>query len=438
MDSRTRNVMVNTVASGAMKICSMLCSLVIVPLTIDYLSPENYGVWMAITSILNWIAFCDIGLGNGMRNSMAESIARNDWAMARSYFSTAVFFLSLIAVLMGLVLVPITCFSDLNALFNIHSIAPSALLYAVLVAVLFSLIQFVVKCIGMVYMALQRYAVNDLIIFLGSVSTVAAIFLLTRTTEGNLLYVVLTYTVLPVVFFLLAALPLLNKHLELKPSLGSINVEAAREVVFKGLGFFVIQITSCLVIYGSANIFLSHCCGPEQVTVYNVAYKVFFVVATVYTIFLAPLWSAYTDAAAKGDYVWIKKTFRRSLGMWLLSVVGCLAILVVCGWLYEWWVGDSVMVPFEVSLCVMLYICVYNLNNCLTYLINGLNKIRVEILTSVVATMLYLVAVFLVKGSYGIIGISVCMICAYIFMVAIHFYQCYLLVNNKATGIWNK
>ena len=80
----------------------------------------------------------------------------------------------------------------------------------------------------------------------------------------------------------------------------------------------------------------------------------------------------------------------------------------------------------------------YNLNNCVTYLINGLNKIRVQILTSLVFTALYIVAVFIIKGRYGAEGIVLAMGIAYLLMALIHFYQCHLLINNKAKGIWNK
>ena len=51
-DHRSRVVIGNIIVSGAMKGCSLLCSLIMVPLTINYLNPENYGIWMAMTSML--------------------------------------------------------------------------------------------------------------------------------------------------------------------------------------------------------------------------------------------------------------------------------------------------------------------------------------------------------------------------------------------------
>lgn len=437
-DQRTHNVIVNTMASGVMKIASLVCSLIIVPMTISYLNAENYGIWMAMTSILYWFAFMDIGLGNGMRNYLAEALSQGDYVKARSYFSTAMTILFVIAFVIGCIAIPVVYVFNLNDLFNAHAVDGHYLANVLVIAIVCTLLQFVVKNVGMVYVAMQKYAINDLIIFLGNLLSLVAIYVLTKTTASSLAYVVLAFTGIPVLIFVLAMIPLLKQYPQLKPSWSFLDMQVAKQIVIKGLGFFVIQITSCLVIFGSANVLISHFCGPEQVTVYNVAYKLFNVLIIGYTILISPLWNAYTDAATKGDYQWIKKQLRKSLLWWGVSVAGGLVILAISGWFIRLWIGDSVEVPFVVSACILVYVCMFNLNNCATYLINGLNKIRVQIITSVVGTGIYLVVVSLIKGSMGIIGISLSMVAVYALMSAIHLYQCHLLANEKATGIWNK
>ncbi len=71
MSQRSSNVVMNTFASAIMKIITLLCSLIIVPITIDYLTPEYYGIWIAMTSILYWFLFFYVGLGNCIRNYLA-------------------------------------------------------------------------------------------------------------------------------------------------------------------------------------------------------------------------------------------------------------------------------------------------------------------------------------------------------------------------------
>lgn len=437
-DKRTAIVVKNSFVSGILKMLTLACSLLMVPITIGYLNQENYGIWMAMTSILYWFVFLDVGLGNGLRNYLAEALSRNDLVSARSYISTAYILLSIISVLLAFVFVPLIYVLDMNEIFHTSSIDGTQLANVLAIAVVFSLIQFVAKNVGMVYIAMQKYALSDLITFLGTLSALALVFIMTKTMQSDLAKVVAAFSGMPVLVFILASIHLVFKHPELRPSFCCINLPVAKKIVSKGVGFFLIQVTSCLVIFGSANIFISHYCGPEQVTVYNVSFKLFNVLIIIYTILISPLWNAYTDAAVKNDYAWIHRSFKKSLLLWALSVLVGIVMFALSGIFFRLWIGDSVEIPMSVSLCVFIYVCMFNFNNCVTYLINGLNKIRVQIITSILATALYLVCIFFIKDSYGIIGISLSMTVAYLLMAVVHLYQCYLLINRKAKGIWDK
>ena len=58
-----------------------------------------------------------------------------------------------------------------------------------------------------------------------------------------------------------------------------------------------------IVLYQATNILISHIDGPNAVTQYNIAYKVLNVIVMVYSIFLSPLWPAFTDAYTQKDFV---------------------------------------------------------------------------------------------------------------------------------------
>ena len=439
LDKRSAIVIKNSMATALMKVAILLCSLIMVPITLNYLNAENYGIWMAMTSILYWFAFFDVGLGNGMRNYLSEAISRQDYIKARSYFSTAIFLLAIIAVLIGILSLIIIFQLDLNHIFNTHIMSNKSLAYIMVVAISFSLIQFVAKNVGMVYIAMQRYAINDFIVFIGQLISTIIVYIITKTTESHLIYIVIAITSIPALVFILASIPLLKQHPQLKPSIKSIDFASAKKIIGKGLGFFIIQITSCLVIFGSANILISHYCGPEQVTVYNISYKLFNILIIIYTIIISPLWNAYTDASVKNDYAWIRKIFKKSIYLWAASLLLGLLMLLISGWFFKKWVGNSVDIPLGVSISILIYVCMFNFNNCVTYLINGLNKIKIQIITSILGTIIYLIAVcFFIKGTYGIYGISISMCVIYTLMSLVHLYQCNLLAKNKAHGIWNE
>ena len=439
LDKRSAIVIKNSMATALMKVAVLLCSLVMVPITLNYLNAENYGIWMAMTSILYWFAFFDVGLGNGMRNYLSEAISRQDYIKARYYFSTAIFLLAIIAVLIGILSIIIIFQLDLNHIFNTHIMSNKSLAYIMVVAISFSLIQFVAKNVGMVYIAMQRYAINDFIVFIGQLISTIIVYIITKTTESHLIYIVIAITSIPALVFILASIPLLKQHPQLKPSIKSIDFASAKKIIGKGLGFFIIQITSCLVIFGSANILISHYCGPEQVTVYNISYKLFNILIIIYTIIISPLWNAYTDASVKNDYAWIRKIFKKSIYLWAASLLLGLLMLLISGWFFKKWVGNSVDIPLGVSISILIYVCMFNFNNCVTGRGGGGDKVKIQMRRSILGTIIYLIAVcFFIKGTYVIYGISISMCVIYTLMSLVHLYQCNLLAKNKAHGIWNE
>lgn len=420
-----------------MKTTGMLTSFMIVPVTLHYLDNEIYGIWMTITSILMWFSFFDVGLGNGMRNYMTQAISANDYRTARAYLSTTLCILTFISI--GLALLCIPCLTlDFNKIFNTYALSNAVLQNALVIAVLFTLVNFVVKNIGFVFIALQKYGLNDVLTTAGNVLGLIIVFILTKTTQGNLLYVVTAFTLSPVLVYLIATIPIFHKYKQLRPSWRYYDKLLLKNIVGKGLGFFAIQITSCLVIFGGSNVIISHFCGPTSVTVYNIAYKLFNLLAIAYTVIISPMWNAYTDAQVRGDYTWIRATFNKALKLWELSVIGGVLLLVICNTFYKIWVGSSVTVPIQISAAVLLYISAFNFNNCVTYLLNGLNKITVQIITSITGTILYLLFIILFGGKIGMIGIILSMAICYILMGTVHLYQCKLLIGEKARGIWNK
>lgn len=437
-DGRNKMLRKNILFSALLKAVGLLTSLLIVPVTLDYLDNEVYGIWMTMSSILYWFSFFDVGLGNGMRNYLTQSLSCGDYKAARSYLSTTFLLLACIALGAALLCVLPLTLLDMNSVFNTAAISGDELRAVMIVAVSFTLILFVVKNVGYIFVALQKYAVNDLLIVAGNVAALFIIYILTKTTESNLLYVVLAFTAIPVLVYFIACIPIFRRYPQLLPTRNGIDKSLAKKIVGKGLGFFFIQITSCLVIYGSSNLFITQFSGPESVTTYNIAYRFFNLLAIAYTIVISPMWSAYTDAYVKGDMQWIASTFGKAIKLWLLSVVGGAVMLGCSGAFYSLWIGDAVNIPFEVSLCVWLYISMFNFNNCVTYLLNGLNKIRVQIYTSVIVTAAYLVFIYFIGHRIGMVGIVLGMAVAYALMAVVHYYQCRLLIAGSARGVWNK
>lgn len=436
--ARNKMLRNNILFSGVLKAISLYTSFLIVPITLNYLDNEPYGIWMTITSMAFWVAVFDIGLGNGMRNYLTAAISKGDFRAAGIYISSTFLLLSGIALVLAIFSIPLLYSLDIASILNTSSLSNQSLRLVFLVALMLILVNFVLKNIGFIYVALQRYAINDLLTVMGNVLALIFVFVLTKTTEGNLLYIVTILLSMPILAFLIGGIPLFIKYPELRPSFKKIDISFSKGIIKKSLGFFAIQTTSCLIIFGGSNLFISHFCGPESVTTYNIAYKYFNLIIIGYTILIAPMWNAYTDAYVKGDWKWIQKTFKRAFIGWCLTLATGAVMLLGCNLFYNIWVGEKVTVPLSISLSVLIFITCFNLNNCVTYLLNGLNTIYVQIWTSTVATAAYLVWVVTYGRQWGVEGIVLGMAFCYAVMSIIHLYQCRLIITRKASGIWIK
>ena len=108
----------NTVYSMFIRVAGILVSLLLVPFTLDYLNPYEYGIWITLNSILTWINYFDIGLGNGLRNKLGEAIAGRDMKLGRVYVSTT---FALLTVIVGILCIGILIannFIDWNSVLN--------------------------------------------------------------------------------------------------------------------------------------------------------------------------------------------------------------------------------------------------------------------------------------------------------------------------------
>src|ERR1035437_1248303 len=82
--SRTVRAKKNITISLVLRGVSIFISLIMVPLTIHYISPVKYGIWITLSSIVGWFGFFDIGLGHGLRNRFAEALAAKKHELAQT------------------------------------------------------------------------------------------------------------------------------------------------------------------------------------------------------------------------------------------------------------------------------------------------------------------------------------------------------------------
>lgn len=85
---RTVLIKKNILASSMLRVISIVISLMVVPVTINYVNSEQYGIWLTLSSIIAWLSYFDFGFAHGFRNRFAEAVAKGEHVLARKYVST--------------------------------------------------------------------------------------------------------------------------------------------------------------------------------------------------------------------------------------------------------------------------------------------------------------------------------------------------------------
>ena len=387
---RSSLILKNIVASFVVKGWSAVVVLLMVPLTLKMLGAYNNGVWLTISGILIWIDFMDIGLGNGLRNTVAQYVAIGDDEKARRAVSSTFFILTLIIIPMLLL------FCALVQLLNMHSIlgvSPTVVpnLNAILiVALVMTSVTFILKAIGNLYMGLQLPAVSNLIMCLGQTLSLIVTFTAYMLGCRSLLYVVLINTLSPLIVWT-ASFPytFCHRYPQYRPSMKLVDREIARLLCSQGIKFFVLQIFS-VVLFASVNVIISKLFSPSEVTPYQIAYRYFSLVLVLFNIISIPFWNATTDAYSRGDIAWIRNASRRLDLVVGASLLGLAAMVLVSPLVYSMWIGDEVQIPMSLSAAMAAYIFVLVVSLRYSYILNGVNALRIQLIFTIFATVAFI------------------------------------------------
>lgn len=430
----------NIILSIFLKGISICISLLLVPITINYLSPSQYGIWITLSAIISWISFFDMGFTHGFRNKFAEAKAKGNILDARMFVSTTYFTLFLLfGVILTLCLVA-TKFINWAEVLGVSSSMKKELEEVISILTIFFCIQMILQVVTTMIIADQKNAIASAINLLGSIISLVVIYILTKTTgDGSLISLAYTISFIPSAVLLLVTIICFKytRYRLYKPTVSMINLKAAKYIFSLGGGFFIIQISS-IFVFQSTNLIISHTVGPESVTQYNIAYRYFNSFNMLMGLFIAPYWSAFTDAFAKEDFGWMINIYRKLniLWLWMALVIGLFYIISPI--IIKIWIHDAIAIPTSLLFVNALYILIVTRASISVNLINGIGKIKIQMLVHLFFSIITIPILYLIVEHFGVaLGILFLCLNPLVHMIFSR-KQLNLILTQKATGIWLK
>ncbi len=441
---RTVKAKKNIVASLIIKGISIIIGFLIIRITLDYLDQTKYGIWLTLSSFLTWFAFFEIGLGSGLKNKLAEALALKDYDLAKIYVSTTYSILAIVISIVAIIFFIGNSFIDWTIILNTDKLLSKELSILVLIVFNFFFLQFVIKLISIVLIADQRPAIANSFGPIGNLLSLIFIFILTKTTNGSLIYLGWVLSVSPIIVLIVATIYFYKTdYKKIAPSINFIDFSYGKDLLNLGLKFFLIQI-SALIMFQSSNIIITQFYGPAEVTPFNLAYKLFSVITMLFTIIVSPFWAAFTEAWVIKDLVWVKKTIKNLLYIWLGLVVLAVILFIISDSFFAFWIGEdkmkTMLISKKLKILLIIYFLLFSFGGIFNMFINGVGKITIQMYSLLIGAILFVpIAFFFIKYlNWGVESVVIASILANFYSPIIAPYQYYKILNKKAYGIWNK
>jgi O-antigen/teichoic acid export membrane protein len=417
------------------KFLSVVISFLLIKYMIIYLGIVKYGVWAVLFSIINFILNFDLGIVNGVRNKVAVSLSKFKVKEAKK-FITVGYIVAIIFVIVVYILILIFAkYINWQIIFNITIISNKQLHMLVLVVTFFILCNFVISIVISLYHATQNSSFIIINQFLTQLIALVLILLLIKFTSSNILYLAIAYGLSLVSSNVLLSFLFYKKYVYLLPSVKYFDKSKIKSVLSIGFKFFLLQLT-ILFILSTDRILITQLLGPEYVTTYEILYKYFSLVLLIHSIINTPLWSMYTEAYEKKDYIWISNTLKKMIKLMCIYFILILVLVLFGKIIINLWIGKEIKIMFSnlIWMGVMIILLVWH--DIFAYFTNGINKTNNQLISTLIGAIINIpLTIFFVKnlnmGLNGVLLATSCSLLIFSITGPIQAYKELLFMNKR-------
>lgn len=409
---RYRRILLTTISGMTARGVGAILGLFTLPLVLDYLGKERFGLWALITTLMAWVSLFDLGLANGLVNMLSAAHGRDERAAAGRYLSTA--FVALLVVAGGLAVLTFVALGIVPwaSLLGAKEVADDATVrWAVAAALLLFILSLPFSVTQQVYGAYQRsYIWNGFSLIAGVVGflcVVAAIklrvsfpMLIVASGAGGLVVTVAAYG-----YATRRVLPWL------RPSFGSVSREALRGLLSRSVPIFLFQV-GALVVNETQSILLAHRCDLATVASYTVGMRVYLLCVAIIQMSTNSFIPALREAYERGDGGWTRRAFARLLRVRLgIAAVAGLFIIVLGNLLLRLWLRrtDMSFVPgVWLAMAALMLWAMW----CTSYaeLLSIMDRLWINVVAVLGNGAITLVLTYVLSARYQVLGAVIAML----------------------------
>jgi O-antigen/teichoic acid export membrane protein len=374
---------------------------------IDYLGVELYGVWSVVLSLMTWILFFDLGIANGVKNKVSESLALNNLQDAKEYISTSYIVISIFCFIIFLIFFQLSYYLDWQKIFNTHSITNDLLGSTLRSILFFILINFTLSIISSIFYAKQESSLVVLNQFLNNFFAFIVLIILIQYTERNIFYLSIGYGISLILGNLFLTFWYFKKNKDISPNIKLFKISKIKEISRLGMKFFFLQLTIFFILT-SDRFLITYLLGPNYVASYDIMYKYFGVILIIHGIINSPLWPMYRESYLKNDYLWIGNTLKKMMKLCILYFLFLIILILFANLIIEIWIGKNKLDLYlsnYIFISIMFLFIVWH--SIFAYFSNGIEKTNIQLVTTAIGALINipLSVIFVKYFNLGIDGI---------------------------------
>ena len=422
----------NNILNFAFKIVGMFLGIVSVRLNLKYLGNSLYGMWVTISAIISWMSSADLGIGNGLRNELAQAFGKGDTDRQGKLVACGLTELSKVSCFVFLF------FLIISQLMIKGKIIDEQLRIPLYITTIFLCINLVLGISQAIAYGCQKSWLVTLTISMISLLNIinVSILLFTGISQSLIVFSISNgmATVLPNIFlFIILKRKNMFCYRKCKKEYDVIK----KSIINIGLQFFCLQLCA-VILYSTDNVIINYLISSEMVTKYSVITSVYDMGSSLFAILLIPFWSAVTFHVAKNEFKWVENTLYKLLIIWGFYLLGVILVSIMFNRVVQLWLGDNAYF-YETSLILTfaIYCGITCFSSIFVNMLNGLGKIKLQLGLAIIESLINIPLSVILAQKYelGILGVKLAtLFCALINAIVLPIQAVVIIKKKRMNG----
>jgi O-antigen/teichoic acid export membrane protein len=409
-----RTAIVLSAAAGLLsKSVNFAMLFAVVPLTLPSLGAERFGVLMTILGYGALFSFVDLGIGSALIRETARSNAVDEPDRLAELLGSGFALLIALGLVFSLGLLLAAHLLPIDKVFlrlpiqYVEETRSALTVFALLFGVALPL-----QGLQKIYLGFQQAYLTHTASALLSIAALAALYF--SPTESLTMPAIVAW-----VYGLPALAPLVflptfwSRRLRGYRPRWATTVMHSRQLLRAGSLYLMLQMGYVLgwSIDGSLS---SAMLGASSAGLLAVVQRLFQLVTVPLGLLNAPLWPAYSDAAARGDQAFLRKTLQKSMLFTLMLAIMASATLVVFrDEIVNLWFGKQLLIPTALVVLAAVMATLEATGNSFAMYLNGLHVLKPQLIVAGSFVLISIPVKFSLIHLYGIEGLVASTILCY-------------------------